>query len=370
MAESSFYIPEPAPIPPNFGSVDLTFNNTGLVNSQIPQVPISLVASTPIDLQFTGANQIIPTDPVTPVIPFSTLQIDTPTKPASLINHTQTTSPSTSTDKTTTINLENVNLQVQSPQTNFIRSTVVKTSTGLWSWFANSRLLNKFAEKAKSSVDTMITTLDPGMREFIYSGGDVRIFVATSNPTYDFVVMEIRDAFQRAFGRATVTGEIGQAINIAPQSVGFSAALKAAEEKISTVQREKGYLDQNFRHKAFVATQSFVVELVPDRWYDVTCLVLRDERFDGDLQVFSQPCAIPPEYINKMQDSTPPDYPLRWSGFATTVGQASMTLAGSGDLEQWREIVSGVPTKDLLAQAAKSLACMYCRALAEHQQWP
>lgn len=42
---------------------------------------------------------------------------------------------------------------------------------GLFSWMketmANSNVLSKVAEKAKSSVNSMITTLDPQMREFI-----------------------------------------------------------------------------------------------------------------------------------------------------------------------------------------------------------
>lgn len=99
------------------------------------------------------------------------------------------------------------------------------------------------------------------------------------------------------------------------------------------------------------------------RWYDITCFVLRDQRFEGDLQVFSQPSAIPPEYVNRMQDSTPPDYPLRWSGFATTVGEASIALGGDIDREKWRETVCGVSNKELIAQAAKSMACMYKRAI-------
>lgn len=43
--------------------------------------------------------------------------------------------------------------------------------SGIFSWVktnvVNSNVLSKVAEKAKSSVNTMITTLDPQMREFI-----------------------------------------------------------------------------------------------------------------------------------------------------------------------------------------------------------
>ena len=59
------------------------------------------------------------------------------------------------------------------------------------------------AEKAKNSVDSMITTLDPGMKEYLYSGGDVSIVVASDK---DVKVNPVRDAFIDVFGRATVKG--------------------------------------------------------------------------------------------------------------------------------------------------------------------
>jgi hypothetical protein len=34
-------------------------------------------------------------------------------------------------------------------------------------WFTNNEFISKVAEKAKNSMDTMITTLDPGMKQII-----------------------------------------------------------------------------------------------------------------------------------------------------------------------------------------------------------
>lgn len=82
-------------------------------------------------------------------------------------------------------------------------------------------ILAKVAEKARSSVDTMITTLDPQMKEFICkvqwnfilhmeemnkyfvldSGGDIDIAVASSK---ELKVSSVREAFQTIFGKATV----------------------------------------------------------------------------------------------------------------------------------------------------------------------
>lgn len=46
-------------------------------------------------------------------------------------------------------------------------SLTESTDNGLLGWIANNGFLNRVAEKAKNSVDTMITTLDPGMKEYL-----------------------------------------------------------------------------------------------------------------------------------------------------------------------------------------------------------
>jgi hypothetical protein len=98
--------------------------------------------------------------------------------------------------------------------------------SGLFGWMKEAMpgksILAKVAEKARSSVDTMITTLDPQMKEFICecfksillflehivfefslkdSGGDIDIAVASSK---ELKVSSVREAFQTVFGKATV----------------------------------------------------------------------------------------------------------------------------------------------------------------------
>jgi len=38
---------------------------------------------------------------------------------------------------------------------------------GLFGWFSGNKMISKVVEKTKSSVESMITTLDPGMKEVI-----------------------------------------------------------------------------------------------------------------------------------------------------------------------------------------------------------
>lgn len=103
---------------------------------------------------------------------------------------------------------------------------------GLLDWVkgASGGLLSKVAQKTKSSVETMITTLDPQMKDYIYSGGDIDILVASDKPSK---VQPIRDAFQSVFGLATVNGKASPAsVSIAEQPVGYAAGRQGALERI------------------------------------------------------------------------------------------------------------------------------------------
>lgn len=226
---------------------------------------------------------------------------------------------------------------------------------GVWGWFRGNEFLSKVAEKAKNSVDSMITTLDPGMKEYIYSGGDVDVVVASDE---EVKVSAVREAFQRTFGRASVTGVAAQPSNVAVQPVGFAAGLKAAEDRIVSLQ-QAGRVQ---RGQPLVAVESFVVELTPDCWYDLACLVLRDDGAGIGLHTFGQATPVPAAIAAELQDRTPPDYPLRWSGFSLAVGEVAGARLGVPHA-QWHEALGGIPRSQLLLAAACTLATMYKAAL-------
>ena len=90
--------------------------------------------------------------------------------------------------------------------------------------------LSKVAEKTKNSVETIITTVDPQMKDYIYSGGDVEIVVASEA---DSKVVPVKEAFQKVFGRATVFGvKPHPSAAIAEQPVGYAAGRQGAIERI------------------------------------------------------------------------------------------------------------------------------------------
>ncbi|XP_076443858.1 protein PRRC1-A-like isoform X2 [Babylonia areolata] len=222
---------------------------------------------------------------------------------------------------------------------------------GLFGWLSNNSLVNRVVEKTKSSVESVITTLDPGMKEVIRSGGEVNVVVTS---TKDNKVLAVRQAFQQTFGRATVTGKEGQATTAA-QPVGFTAGLKGAEDRINSLQRSGEVAEDT----PIVSIEGFIVELFPDKWYEMSCLLLKDPVHQVTLQTCSQPTFVPSRYVMAAQDLTPQDYPLRWSGLSATIGQVIEQEQPHIGRADWQKVMSGVSRQDSLHLAALTLAHMY-----------
>ncbi|RUS78455.1 hypothetical protein EGW08_013778 [Elysia chlorotica] len=231
----------------------------------------------------------------------------------------------------------------------------IGSAQSIFGWLAGNSLVNKVVEKTKSSMESVITTLDPGMREIINSGGDINLAVTS---TKDNKVLPVREAFQKVFGRATVTGYASQATTAA-QPVGFTAGLKGAEERISNL-RKAGDISSDL---TVVSVEGFIVEILPDRWFEMSCLLLKDPSHGIEVQTFSQPTFIPTEYVLTAQDKTPLDYPLRWSGLAVTIGEVIETAKPHIGHADWQMVLSGVSRQQSLKLAALSLASMYKQKL-------
>ncbi|KAH9520148.1 Protein PRRC1-A [Bulinus truncatus] len=278
------------------------------------------------------------------------------------INTANTTSPVSIPQPTSVSNLSKAPESPQIPHEEKVKSNdpgLIASTTAvgqsLFGWISNNSLVNRVVEKTKSSMETVITTLDPGMKELIFSGGDITITVASAK---DSKVIPVREAFQKVFGRATVTGKESQATTAA-QPVGFTAGSKGAEERIANLIRNGNVPDG----QTVIAVEGFIVELLPDRWFELSCLVLKDLSHGIDLQTFSQPTPIPTEYVLTAQDKTSTDYPLRWAGLLVTIGEvieAAQPHIGRAD---WQMVLSGVSRSQSLFLAAQSLAYMYKQLL-------
>ncbi|KAK9307283.1 hypothetical protein QLX08_002310 [Tetragonisca angustula] len=226
---------------------------------------------------------------------------------------------------------------------------------GLLSWVketvVNSNVLSKVAEKAKNSVNTMITTLDPQMREFIYSGGDMEIVVASDK---DIKISPVRQAFQTVFGKATVTGVSVESSAVAAQPVGFAAGVKGAEERINSA-RNIPTLPKDI---PIIAVENFLLEVGEDKWYDLGVIVLNDPKRNVNLQTFTQMTPVPSQIVTMAQEATPEDYPLKWSGLSITVGSL-MASNLQVPHNEWHHALTGISRRDIILLAVQSLAGIY-----------
>ncbi|XP_075216145.1 protein PRRC1-A-like [Lycorma delicatula] len=230
--------------------------------------------------------------------------------------------------------------------------SVNQNQSGLFGWVkdavGSASILTKVAEKAKSSVDSMITTFDPQMKEFLSPGSEMEVIVASDK---EIKISPVREAFQSVFGRVNVRGLGAEAKNVAAQPVGYEAALRAAWERIEAVRSLQP-------SGPIVAIENFIVEITPDKWYDLGALVLSDAERGLVLETFTQMTPVPSSIVTLAQDDTPDDYPLSSTGFSITVG-GLMASNLHVHHSEWHHALTGVSRRDMLLLSAKSLANIY-----------
>lgn len=229
---------------------------------------------------------------------------------------------------------------------------------GLWGFFkgvAGNPVVKTVLDKTKHSVESMITTLDPGMAPYIKSGGDIDIVVTSDKEMH---VEAVRDAFQDVFGMAMVTGEPGQS-NIAPQPVGYAAGMKGAQERIDSLRRS-GVIHEK---QPVVSLENFIAELFPDKWFDIGCLVLEDPGHNIHIEVFTQATPLALQHVQQAQGLTPADYSLRWSGLIATMGEVLERSLPNINRMDWHHALTGMTQRHMIQSAAKALAGMYKQQL-------
>lgn len=229
---------------------------------------------------------------------------------------------------------------------------------GIWGFFkgvAGNPMVKTVLDKTKHSVESMITTLDPGMAPYIKSGGDLDIVVTSDK---EVKVGAVRDAFQEVFGMAMVTGEASQS-NIAPQPVGYAAGVKGAQERIDSLRRA-GIIHEK---QPVVSVENFIAELFPDKWFDIGCLILEDPGTGIHIETFTQATPLALEHVQQAQSLTPPDYSLRWSGLLVTVGEVLERNVPNVNRTDWHQAFTGMSRRQMIQSAAKALAGMYKQQL-------
>uniref|UniRef100_A0A8D3A4U9 Proline rich coiled-coil 1 n=1 Tax=Scophthalmus maximus TaxID=52904 RepID=A0A8D3A4U9_SCOMX len=234
----------------------------------------------------------------------------------------------------------------------------IGTGGGIWGFIkgvAGNPVVKTVLDRTKHSVESMITTLDPGMAPYIKSGGDIDIVVTSDK---ELNVDAVRDAFQEVFGMAMVTGEPGQS-NIAPQPVGYAAGVKGAQERIDSLRRA-GVIHEK---QPVVSLESFIAELFPDKWFDIGCLILEDPTYSIRIEVFTQATPLALDHVQQAQSLTPPDYSLRWSGLIVPVGEVLERCLPNINRTDWHQAMTGMTRRQMIQSAAKALAGIYKQQL-------
>ncbi|CAD5123914.1 DgyrCDS12222 [Dimorphilus gyrociliatus] len=222
----------------------------------------------------------------------------------------------------------------------------LQSDSFLGGWFSGN-FMTKVVEKAKHASETVITTLDPGMKQVLSSSGyEISLLVSSSDGR---LVEAIRQGFQSEF--QTMAKGYGTFSISAVQIIGQSAALKSIEQKID------GLRKSNSSCQLFVAFDSFLAEQLPDQWFDLGVLHLRDDARNINLTTFTPAFPVGTEDVLRAQDMTPATYDLRWSGLAISIEEI-MRMRGPVSAD-WRKDLFGSGIYETVANAAKSLAFMY-----------
>ncbi|KAL4702487.1 hypothetical protein ACJJTC_014630 [Scirpophaga incertulas] len=237
----------------------------------------------------------------------------------------------------------------------------IMPGSGLLTWMkgavSSGGILQRVAEKAKSSVDSMITTLDPQMKEYLNNGGDVYVVVASDKETK---VSPVREAFQGIFGKATVVGWPAQSDVTAEQPVGYAAAYASAKQRMAHLRSTRSELNNNI---PVVAIEGFLQETVSDRWFDFSLLVLSQPSLGIELQLQSQGTEVPAAAVAAARAATGAQYAHAQTGYSVTIGSI-MAASLQVHHTQWQEASTGVSRREILLLAARSLAGSYKKLLA------
>lgn len=276
--------------------------------------------------------------------------------------------------------------QQNSPHKAVITKVKLTDELNIFDWFRTTDIINQIAEKAKNSVDSVITVLDPGMREYLYSGGNINIIVISDSNN---LISPIREAFQCVFGRATVSSAKNNSLEIATDhpvklARGFDEAIIVAQERIKKLRLDTNNVPQN---QVIIAVQPSLVSVVNKtagskvtnglrldenllpRWFLTYCMVIEDPVLGATMNSYSQFIPIDSETIAIAEGvNFPEDFKDRHLGFAESIGNLMKTRLNLLPKDQsenqdneWIENWSGLNLTQVIHELGISLAHLYRR---------
>ncbi|KAI1239644.1 hypothetical protein IHE44_0011066 [Lamprotornis superbus] len=140
---------------------------------------------------------------------------------------------------------------------------------------------------------------------------------------------------------------------------GLWGFIKGAQERIDSLRRT-GVIHEK---QPAVSVENFIEELLPDKWFDIGCLIIEDPIHGIHLEAFTQATPVPLQYVQQAKSLTPQDYSLRWSGLLVTVGEVLEKSMLNVSRTDWHAVFTGMSRRQMIYSAAKALAGMYKQQL-------
>lgn len=281
--------------------------------------------------------------------------------------------------------------QTSTPQRTIVTKVKLSDELNLFDWFRATDIINQIAEKARSSVDSVITTLDPGMKEYLYSGGNINVVVISDDEEN---VSSIRDSFQTVFGRATVTSDRQSSPSMAKTinqdyptklACGVNHALFVARDKIKKLRSDTSGVPQN---QVILAIQPTLVQLqekepekqsseetnalgscaiVIHNWFLTYCMMIEDPVLGATLHAYSHFIPVDTSIVASAKDAKSSDDRFNGEvGFSKSINElmTHLNLIDNGpnnSKEDWLRIWTGLKEKEVIRELSLVLAHAYRR---------
>ncbi|KRZ30942.1 Protein PRRC1 [Trichinella pseudospiralis] len=253
-----------------------------------------------------------------------------------------------------------------------VQKNVYEYTPSVWRWLkntvSNNSFLNTVASKAKDSVETVIMTLDPQMKDYLNSSSSSS---SSSTETWKMAYLitsaeaelsAVRSAMQIVLKSIDVEAiNRTQLPDLPLTPLGFQSALLCARRRVAQIRDiNLQTIDDN---QPVMTIQNFLVELHADTWFHCDCVYLNVREQSYETYIYTQLTPMNANLISHMRQCSEgkiflPETP----GFSVSVEQ---TISHFGiNPWQWFPNTITLHRQDMIKNAAIAVASLYKRAMS------